>query len=349
MKRTLCLVLTILIALSSFSCGQTEEPPEKLGGIRTDQGDLYPDEFLVFNSESISFDEFRYYYLNYRDMYLSEDPAYFSREGAEEDLKQEILQCLLDSWAVRFLAKEHKVSLTKKEKKAVQSDIETIKGSFESEEAFLSSLHASYMSRQLYTSMMEYSALYLKLFNTLFEDGGKLSWSTEQFYSYYREHYFAVQQIYLPYAEGESAKTCDATRAKADAILAEAGSGKDFWELVEQYGNDRNMLSYPDGYYITEGEAEQVLYEALRALQIGQISQPVCGETGVYLLKRVELKERYMDENRQTALFGYTDSLDEWHNGAYDEVFQTLYREKANTIQVQYQSAWDLISTETVF
>ena len=117
MQRTLSIFCALLLLVSLVGCG-SGSAAEKLGGLHTDSGDVYPEEFLTFDNEEVSFDEFRYYYLNYRDMYLEEDPDYFSREGAEKALKEEVLQCLLDSWAVRFLAK---VLLTKQGSSSILS------------------------------------------------------------------------------------------------------------------------------------------------------------------------------------------------------------------------------------
>ncbi len=349
MKRTLSLFLTLLFAFLFCGCQDAPLTGEKLGGIRSDGKEIYPEVFLHFDGQSVSFDEFRYYYLNYKNMYLESDEDYFSQDGAQEDLKDEVLQCLLDQWAVRFLAKEHKVSLNREEKEAVEASINEAIAQFGSEDAFLSDLHASFMSKQYYQSMMEYSSLYYKLFNTLFEDGGKEAYTDKEFYEFYQDHYLAIQQIFLPFGEGETKDSCQNTLALADSIRKQAENGKDFWSLVETFGKDDNMLKYPDGYYITEGQAEQVLYESAKKLKTGEISQPVVGQTGVYLMRRVEMKQARMDENRDIALFGYRDALDEWHPGEYDRVFRELYRKRAEQIKVEYSQFWDMVSTETVF
>ena len=348
MQRTLSIFCALLLLVSLVGCG-SGSAAEKLGGLHTDSGDVYPEEFLTFDNEEVSFDEFRYYYLNYRDMYLEEDPDYFSREGAEKALKEEVLQCLLDSWAVRFLAKENDVSLDREEKETVQTNMQDTIALFGSEESFLEDLHASYMSRQYYETMMNYSSLYYKLFNTLFEAGGKEAYTDEEFYEYYEKNYLAVQELFLPFADGETADACPDTLARAAELRQKAEDGADFWALIEEYGEDENMLRYPDGYYITEGQAEDALYEASKALEIDGISEPVAGQTGVYLIRRVAMKRVRMDENRDIALFGYRDSLDEWHAGEYDRVFQELYRERAEMIKIEYGKYWDLVSTGTVF
>lgn len=351
MKKIGCFLLAFLMLFSVFSCvdADADAPREKAGGIHGASGDFYPSEFLFFDGEEIGFDEFRYYYLNYKNMYLAENASHFDAEGTEEALKEEILNCLRDTYAIRALAKQHGVKLTKKEKAAVQSEIEKAVEAEGGEEAFDKMLASSFMTKDLYTYMMEYSSLYLKLFNTLYSDGGKEAFSEKEFYEYYREHYVAVQEIMIPYKEGETKENHPETQKEAEGIYKKAAAGEDFWALIEAYGKDENMLDFPDGYYFTEGQAESVLWEKSRTLEIGTISEPVAAESGLYIIKRLDLKEGRMRENRETALFGYTDTLGTWHSGAYDEAFEVLYRERGEKIEIKTGEAWNEISTKTVF
>ena len=351
MKRLFALSLAMLLCFTFPSCGQTEYsyPEEKLGGIQTSQGKIYPEPFITFDKTEVSFDMFRYYYLNYRDEYLKEDKDHFKAEGAEDAMKEEVLSCLLDYYAVLFLAKEYKVKLSDEEMDAVREDIQKTIDFYGEEEEFLSVIHESHMSHGLYYKMMEYSSLYLKLFNTLYEDGGKEAWSDEEFYEYYRKNYLALQQIYIPFETGETETNHTETLAKANDVYNKAADGADFWKLIEAHGKDETMLDYPDGFYITKGEAEDALYEAANKLAIGEISKPVVGKSGLYIIKRLELKELRMKENRSTALFGYYDTTDTWHAGAYDSAFQELYRKRAEKIKVDYGTYWDQISSETVY
>ncbi|MBR2615193.1 MAG: SurA N-terminal domain-containing protein [Clostridia bacterium] len=173
MKRIAALFLALLFSLSLFSCSS-----EKLGGLRTEKGEGYPASFLTFDGKKVEFSEFRYYYLNYRDMYLAEDPEHFSKEGSETALKDEILQCLLDQYALAALIREKDIRLDRDEKAALKTQIEEARAPFESEEAFLESLHASYMTEAHFKRMMEQSALSQKLFDVLFAKGARRSLTT---------------------------------------------------------------------------------------------------------------------------------------------------------------------------
>ena len=81
----------------------------------------------------------------------------------------------------------------------------------------------------------------------------------------------------------------------------------------------------------------------------GEISKPVAGETGLYIIRRMEMKQLRMDENRETTLYGYNDTLGNWNAGAYDDEFQSLYKERAEKIKTDFGEYWDLVSTKTVY
>ncbi len=349
MKQLLSLLLCLGCLVSLPACKTEDGPRPAAGGLHSQSGDLYPAPFLIFDNTEVEFDLFRYYYLNYKNMYLEEDSAYFEKEGGEEQLKEEILNVMQDFYAIRFLAEENKLRLNKDEQKSVEADIEKTVEFYNGKKEFLSFLEESFMTEDLYTYMMEYSALYLKLFNKLYKDGGKMEWSDEKFYDYYRENYVAAQQIFLPFEEGETKESHPKTLEKANGVYDKAAGGEDFWELVKTHGKDDNMLDYPDGYYFTKGQAEDALYEATVALEKGGISKPVVGETGLYVIRRMELKKLRMDENRETTLYGYTDSYNEWHAGAYDTDFQKLYKDRAEKIRVTFTDYWNEVSTKTVY
>lgn len=350
MKRILSFLLCIVILCSLAACKKDDAVRSQIGGIHAKSGDLYPDKFLQFDNTDVGFDLFRYYYLNYKNMHLEEDPDYFEKEGSEENLKKEILNALQDFHAIQFLAAENGVKLNKSDKELVREDIDKTIEFYNGKEAFLTYLEDSFMSEDLYVYMMEYSSLYLKLFNKLYKDGGKKEWSDEKFYSYYKENYLAAQQIFLPYSDkNETKENHPETTKLAEEIHKKATGGEDFWKLLETYGKDEKMPDYPDGYYFTKGQAEDVLYEATAALKENEISKPVQGETGLYIIRRMEMKELRMKENRETTLYGYTDTLGNWNAGAYDNEFQELYKSRAEKIKVVYSDYWNEVSTKTVY
>ena len=336
-----CLVLPLMV-----SCGAKKE---KLGYLLDGGAETHPGTVLTLQGKEISFEEFRYFYLKLRDSHLESDPEYFDSEEKESLLKEEALKLLLNKRAAECWIEEEGVSLSSEEKDQIDEDTDHAVEIYGGSESFLAMIHDSYMSLDYYNEMMTFTALRTKLMDHLYGEGGKMAWDDERFYDYYRENYLAVQVIKLAYRAGETAENYPETLAEMAAIEERAKNGEDFWALIEECGEDDNMEAYPDGYYVTEGEAEEALYQAAKALGINEISEPVAGAGGLYLLRRVELKESRMDQNRAAALQGYTDSAGAYHAGAYDDEFEALLLERAAKLSVSYGKTWDLISTKTVF
>ena len=346
MRKTILMLLCFCLLAPIFA-GCSEEN-ERLGALLVDGAETHPGTVLRLNDDEVSFDEFRYYYLNCRDEALKEDEAFFQKAGSEEELKEKTLSLLRNKYAVTLFCREEGIELTSDERDEIEDEIEATAELYGGSESFLKSLHASYMSMQYYREMLEFTARRDALMTRLFGEGGKWSWSSEEFYSYYGSHYLAMQALKLSYRSGETQENHPLTEEAFSPILAELEAGADFWTLIETYGEDDEMEGYPDGYYVTEGEAEGVLYEAGSALSIGEISGIVAGVDGLYLIRRVALKKERMDENRVTALYGYTDSVGNYHPGAYDEVFEEKCLERAASVNVTYLPVWDQISTSAV-
>ena len=346
MKRvfalTLCACFLLLTACSNGL--QTE----KIGGVHTSSGDLYPESVATVNGEAVSFDEFRYYYLNFRDMYLTQNKAAFDDPAAEEKLKADVMESILNNRAVKILAAERGVALSSQDKADARQEIaDTIE--LYGLDGLIESLHASYMSQQMYRETTSFTRLYQKLFDSYFGENGTDVYSDDEFLRYYKDAYLAVQEIYLPYARDEKAGDCPHTMAKAETILAEYEAGTDFWKLVEAYGQDPGMELEPDGYYFTEGEAEDVLYQASAALKENEVSGPVEAAAGIYLIRRVAIKDEKALKRKTDVLEGYEDGAGDLHSGVYDELLLSILQKKSKEISVQYEAVWDEISSASVY
>ena len=347
MKKSLVYLLCFCLLIPLFSACSEER--ERLGYLLADGAETYPESVLELNGESVSFDEFRYYYLNCRDEELKKDENHFQSASAEEALKEEVLDLLKNKFAVTLLCREEGIKLDSEELKKIESEMETTAELYGGSDAFLKNLHASYMSRQYYREMLEFTAMRDQLMAKQFGQGGEWAWTDEEFYRYFEDRYLAVQVLKIAYRGDDTAEDPSQTLEVLAPIQEELAAGADFWAMIETYGEDDEMEGYPDGYYVTRGEAEDALYDAAEALKIGEISDPVAGADGLYLIRRVALKKDRMDENRMTALYGYTDSLGSYHSGAYDDVFEEKCRERAAAIEVRYEPVWEQISTKTVF
>ncbi len=77
----------------------------------------------------------------------------------------------------------------------------------------------------------------------------------------------------------------EATRARADAILARARSGEDFAELARQHSEDSSAASGGDLGWFGRGRMVPEFEAAATALSIGEVSNPVQTQFGFHIIR----------------------------------------------------------------
>ncbi|MBR5295841.1 MAG: hypothetical protein IKU24_04545 [Clostridia bacterium] len=346
MKKSLSIFLAICLFFLPSCKAKTVDSQEVFFGLHLEDGDVFLNDFLLFDQQKISFEKFRYYYLNYKDKYLKEDPSFFENQENENLLKEQVVSVLLDLFATNKLAEKHKVAITKNDQKALEEEVQKTIKSYENKDAFMKVLSDSHLTYDLYLDVLKSSFLNLKLFQTLFQDGGICAWNQEEFYHYYQENYLSTLEIFLPFEEGENEQNHPKTMEKAQEILGKIQSRNDFYLLSEKYDRGGNTKNYPEGKPLSK---EEDFYQTVSAVSIGETTQPLLKKDGLSIIKRLEITPIHMDKNRESILFGYTDENGVRHSGAYDKNFISLYKKEAEKITVTYTDLWDEISTKTVF
>ncbi|MCL2527519.1 MAG: peptidylprolyl isomerase [Defluviitaleaceae bacterium] len=93
---------------------------------------------------------------------------------------------------------------------------------------------------------------------------------------------FARFEAYMP-----EEIICDA-HERAIAIVARIQEGEDFAALVVEYGEDPGMTTFPDGYTFVDGDMVPEFQDAVKTLEIGEVSEPVRSQFGYHIIMRVE-------------------------------------------------------------
>src|SRR4051812_17356735 len=129
--------------------------------------------------------------------------------------------------------------------------------------------------------------------------GGKAEVSAKEIEDYYnvnREARFHQQKALklshiLVRPPGADAAQKAAARAKADAALAEARSGKNFAELAKQYSEDPGAAKGGDIGWINRGQLPPTLDEAVFAMKKGDVSGVLESPLGYDIFKVDDVKE----------------------------------------------------------
>lgn len=112
--------------------------------------------------------------------------------------------------------------------------------------------------------------------------------------------------------EADAAALEITTQLREQLRYAEA-SGMDmtsvFDEMMLAYGQDPGVEQNPNGYTFGEGQMVDEFYEGTRALEIGEISEPVRTSYGYHIIMRLPLDEEALGENRENYINTYVNQI----------------------------------------
>jgi peptidyl-prolyl cis-trans isomerase D len=104
---------------------------------------------------------------------------------------------------------------------------------------------------------------------------------------YVREESRRARHIVIGVDEGsDDAKAL----ALAGKVVAEARAGKDFAELARQYSTDPTKDQGGDLGFVTKSQFEGPIGDALFAMKVGDVSEPVKSQYGYHILKLEEIQ-----------------------------------------------------------
>lgn len=135
-----------------------------------------------------------------------------------------------------------------------------------------------------------------KLDDYYFGEGGAMAPEESEIEEYFQNNYWRAKHILISTRDDDSQPITDedelAKRLEtANEVYQKAAAGEDFDALIEEYGEDPGMASYPDGYVFTDGEMVAEFQEATAALAENNISAPVKSDFGWHIIQRLPLRE----------------------------------------------------------
>lgn len=200
-------------------------------------------------------------------------------------------------------ARKEGVELTKEDEEALQalleSDIKEIAGEDGTEEELFAALEETYVSRELYELMNRTAALYSRAYNTLY--GGTGEKLTEQEVKDFADEYsfMTAKHILIQTTDAEGEPIDEAAKAEklaeAEEIYAqlEGKSGQElesaFDALMQEKSEDTGLAAFPDGYCFTADDMVTEFFEAVAALEPGQLSGIVESSFGYHIILRMPL------------------------------------------------------------
>ena len=128
---------------------------------------------------------------------------------------------------------------------------------------------------------------------------------------------------YSSLSDDEKTEQKEKAAAHADDIAEKAKNGEDFEKLLQEYGFDGGMNTYSGGYVVADFYTSygEKFANALKDLNVGEISDSVEFSYGYQVLKRVELDIDYIKENLESDTDDETSFKEEYEG---EKEFKTL-------------------------
>ena len=267
--------------------------------------------FLTVGDQAVSYDEFRYHFLNVKatqensassaSSAASGSEASSSSAASSVDLSSILTQTedsLKRNFALNNWVKEQGVEMTEEDKNMVDQYISLQEAQMGGETAFAQALQTIYSTPDLFRTLMEDSYLQDKAIN---------EWFLKNYADQVVEDmqaadpgYVRAKHILVQFKDSTEGADHSAEKAKAEEALNKALAGEDFDSLIDTYNDDPGMLRNPDGYIFTTGEMVKEFEDAAFALAEDAISTKLVETSyGYHIIQRLPID---YDTVRKTAM-----------------------------------------------
>lgn len=376
MKKTIALILAMVVCLSLFAgCKSSElrsysedaDTEETTVKDYTKAYESYkPDQvMLTVNGIDVTWSTLFYWYYydvsqiesNYGDIDDWNSAAAFDETMTySEYLTEAVYNTVVQYSVILSKAAEQGVTLSDEEIAAIDESWQTNVDSYgdEGEEAFIEYLETVFLSKDLYNSMSEISALYnAMLVETYGAQGEKLS-DTDVLAKAEDMGYYRTKNLLLSTVDESGTALADEEIAQqkltAETLYTELKAISDptalearFDELMAEYSSDTTAVTYfPDGYTELPGSFVEAYETAALALGDYQISEIVETNYGYHIILKLPLSAsaivEYASETEQHTLSYlvaqelYAVQMENWAKEAVVET--TSKYEKMNLAKV---------------
>ena len=321
----LCLVILCLCACSAEVAGEA-------GCLFLNGENVAVDWVLKINGKEVSADTYRYQFLTMRDENDEGDENFWTDENAAT-LKEQVTEFVALLVTVEELAADYGIVRGAESAAYAEQEFLATQAGFASEEEFHDAMAGLYMNETSYKYQLESDYLQMQLYSSLFGEGGRYALSNEEFVELVRSDYVRVRYLAINYDASNYAEK----RAHAEN-LAQMATDENFVELVNQYSEEKGMVSNPDGLYLRAGMTTDAAFEtACFALEENEISGLVETDHAFYVIKRLAPETEYIEQNIEDMISDY-----------YGSIFSQLLLDAAEGYTVEYAEIFDEISVSTM-
>lgn len=288
---------------------------------------LYDTVVMTIDGEDITYENYRYYYLNCAATISGGSSEFWEKEENKDQLdevKRQVLDELSYEIAVRHLAAEAGVTVTDEDRKNLQSNIDYLDYMYQYQYGitFSQAISSYFMTKNSYSWLFEYETLVDGLFEKYSQkEAGKLDFSEDKIAAEEANYCHVKHILYM--ADGTSSQTDEELLAKATKTANDLRSIENAEELEDRFDEliASDSADYDSEgenfYYFTTGEMDEAFEEASFALEEGAVSEPIKSAYGYHVILRLPIDREYFTQNIWAG-----------------KQFQALIREKADALTV---------------
>lgn len=315
-RKTFCRSMLFLVAAMLSvslicSCSNKKDTVMKIGGF------------------DVSFEHYRYLYMNIRDELLSSENDYTAEE-LDTQIRDTVMKSLKHYASISELAKNKKISLTSDDSAYIDELVNETISDYGSEEEFQNALREAYSTEDFFRYALELQQLETKLRSYMTSEAtGELAADDATIENDVYKNFYRAKQVLI---KNDNGKSKTQNLELANKILSDALSGENFDTLIEEYSEDTTG----GDYCFTAGQLLEEFENAVSSISSGEIySEVVETEVGYHIVMRTDITEDYINSH-----------FDDLRSAYLARRFNETLTEYSDTLEVKKEEIYDTLTEQ---
>lgn len=277
----------------------------------------------------VSFEHYRYLYMNIRDELLSSENDYTAEE-LDTQIRDTVMKSLKHYASISELAKNKKISLTSDDSAYIDELVNETISDYGSEVEFQNALREAYSTEDFFRYALELQQLETKLRSYMTSEAtGELAADDATIENDVYKNFYRAKQVLI---KNDNGKSKTQNLELANKILSDALSGENFDTLIEEYSEDTTG----GDYCFTAGQLLEEFENAVSSISSGEIySEVVETEVGYHIVMRTDITEDYINSH-----------FDDLRSAYLARRFNETLTEYSDTLEVKKEEIYDTLTEQ---
>lgn len=288
LKRITALLLTAILLLvfpsALASCADRSPTVLELGG------------------EKVSYNLLRYFVKNHMGELTAAD--YQQDEALQAELTENVFSGLRQLMTCRLVAEENEIELTDDEKEQINTQIESLKEGYSTEEEYEEMVKEIFGNEETLKEILEINSLQQKLYTYLTDEYHGIFKSDDQTVRADIEagNFFAAEYLFIYCADSDRDEKAEFAQTLHSRIAGGESMSAIDREYETEYALKMDYCNLPCFTY-----TEELLYfeNAVLSLSEGELADVIERSNGFLIVRRNALDSEYIDENFMSVVNSY--------------------------------------------